>query len=652
MVLSPADATIASGGSQTYTVEGFDVYGNSRGDITFGTTTYSITPDGSCTSNVCTATVSGSHTVKATRGAKNATAILHVSAGATASIVISDTASTLAGAGVTYTAQAFDSIGNSLGDVTSETTFTMAPDGSCTANTCSATVAGSHTVTGTDGSFADDASMTVNPEALDHMVLSPADATIASGGSQTYTVEGFDVYGNSRGDITFGTTTYSITPDGSCTSNVCTATVSGSHTVKATRGAKNATAILHVSAGATASIVISPDTASTLAGAGVTYTAQAFDSIGNSLGDVTSETTFTMAPDGSCTANTCSATVAGSHTVTGTDGSFADDASLTVTPAPLDHIVVTPHDSTIPVGGSQSYTVEGFDVYGNSRGDLTIGTTFTITPDGSCTANVCTASIAGLHSVRAQRGKIDTATLHVGGATPVIGSFSPTAAKVGVPVVITGSGFTGATDVAFNGTAATFVIDSDTQITTAVPNGALTGKISVAGPGGAALSTGTFKVQPSITSFSPASGPVGTTVVVTGSAFTGATAVSFNGIAAVFTVDSYSQITATVPCCDASGKIKVTTPGGNVSSATAFKVPASISGFTPVSGPVGTSVVITGVAFTGASAVAFNGVGATFTVDSDTQITAVVPAGATSGKIKVTTGGGPASSPTNFTVTP
>jgi uncharacterized protein (TIGR03437 family) len=51
-------------------------------------------------------------------------------------------------------------------------------------------------------------------------------------------------------------------------------------------------------------------------------------------------------------------------------------------------------------------------------------------------------------------------------------------------------------------------------------------------------------------------------------------------------------------------------------------------------------------------AVAFNGVGATFTVDSDTQITAVVPAGATTGKIKVTTGGGPASSATNFQVTP
>ena len=183
------------------------------------------------------------------------------------------------------------------------------------------------------------------------MVLSPADATIASGGSQTYTVEGFDIYGNSRGDITFGTTTYSITPDGSCTSNVCTATVAGNHTVKATRGAKNATAILHVTPGGTASIVISPDNATSLAGAGVTYTAQAFDSIGNSLGDVTSETTFSISPDGSCTANTCSATVAGAHTVTGTDGSFTDDASMTVTPGRSTTSSSRPSDATIAARG-------------------------------------------------------------------------------------------------------------------------------------------------------------------------------------------------------------------------------------------------------------------------------------------------------------
>jgi hypothetical protein len=52
-----------------------------------------------------------------------------------------------------------------------------------------------------------------------------------------------------------------------------------------------------------------------------------------------------------------------------------------------------------------------------------------------------------------------------------------------------------------------------------------------------------------------------------------------------------------------------------------------------LSGPVGTSVTITGTGFTGATAVTFNGTPASFTVDLSTQITAKVPAGATDGPI-------------------
>ena len=77
----------------------------------------------------------------------------------------------------------------------------------------------------------------------------------------------------------------------------------------------------------------------------------------------------------------------------------------------------------------------------------------------------------------------------------------------------------------------------------------------------------------------------------------------------------------------------------------------SISGFTPTSGQVGSTVTINGNNLTGATAVSFNGTGATaFTVNSDTQITATVPAGATSGPISVTTPNGTATSTTSFTV--
>jgi hypothetical protein len=77
----------------------------------------------------------------------------------------------------------------------------------------------------------------------------------------------------------------------------------------------------------------------------------------------------------------------------------------------------------------------------------------------------------------------------------------------------------------------------------------------------------------------------------------------------------------------------------------------TITDFTPTSGPMGTSVAISGTKFSGATAVAFNTVSASFTVTSDTSIEATVPAGATTGPLSVTTPGGSATSTNNFTVT-
>jgi hypothetical protein len=76
----------------------------------------------------------------------------------------------------------------------------------------------------------------------------------------------------------------------------------------------------------------------------------------------------------------------------------------------------------------------------------------------------------------------------------------------------------------------------------------------------------------------------------------------------------------------------------------------SITGFAPTSGSVGSSVTITGNNFTGATAVSFNDVAATFTVNSSTQITATVPNNAATGAIRVTTANGTGTSSSNFTV--
>jgi hypothetical protein len=155
---------------------------------------------------------------------------------------------------------------------------------------------------------------------------------------------------------------------------------------------------------------------------------------------------------------------------------------------------------------------------------------------------------------------------------PVIESFTPAGAVVGKPVTIRGACFTGTTAVAFNGTPATFTVVSDSQIDTRVPDGALTGPISVTTPQGSDTSEVAFKVKPKIKSFTPTSGPVGTLVSLTGTAFTGATKVQFNGVNAAFTVDSYKTITATVPAGATTGYITVVTPGGKAKSKMVFTV--------------------------------------------------------------------------------
>jgi hypothetical protein len=191
-----------------------------------------------------------------------------------------------------------------------------------------------------------------------------------------------------------------------------------------------------------------------------------------------------------------------------------------------------------------------------------------------------------------------------------------------------------------------------------VPSGATSGPVTVVTPAGTATSSGTFTVTvsavPSVDGLSPASGPAGTYVQIGGHNFTGATAVNFNGVTAGFTVGSDGQITAQVPTGATSGPVSVTTPNGTGSSTSSFTVTGTIpeiAGFTPGSGAVGASVGLGGRHFTGATSVQFNGVPATFVVNSDTSISATVPAGATSGTITVTSPSGTATSSGSFTVT-
>ncbi|MCC7104391.1 MAG: IPT/TIG domain-containing protein, partial [Chloroflexi bacterium] len=241
-----------------------------------------------------------------------------------------------------------------------------------------------------------------------------------------------------------------------------------------------------------------------------------------------------------------------------------------------------------------------------------------------------------------------------------ITSFTPTSGPPGQPVTVTGSDFTGATQVQFNNSGAFFAVVSNTEIHTSVPLGASSGPIKITGPAGTTTSSGRFTVTerraPEVTSFTPTSGPRGTEVTITGRGFIDAVVVEFDGANASFSIDSDTQLRAIVPDDGTTGRIRVANNEGDTKSDGTFSVTSGsvnsprITSFSPSSGSPGTLVTLDGSGFGGTTIVEFNGLGAVFTIVSASQLQATVPDGATTGYIRVATDSADTRSSKKFTV--
>lgn len=229
---------------------------------------------------------------------------------------------------------------------------------------------------------------------------------------------------------------------------------------------------------------------------------------------------------------------------------------------------------------------------------------------------------------------------------PVITDLTPDSGPEsgGTVVTITGEGFTDATGVLFGETlAASFVVDSDSQITVTTPAHA-PGVVDVyvlhlAG----ASEPGEFTFTPliDVADIDPGFGPEdgGTEVTITGVCFTDATGVTIGGVtvpASEFSTHTGTVIVFETPA-HAPGVVDVTIHGtaecgGDATVTDGFEYISDdapvLASLSPDNGPEsgGTTVVITGSGFTDASGVTFGDVpAASFTVDSDTQITVTTP---------------------------
>jgi hypothetical protein len=291
---------------------------------------------------------------------------------------------------------------------------------------------------------------------------------------------------------------------------------------------------------------------------------------------------------------------------------------------------------------------------------------FNNTPSTSVIVNGAATQISARVPAGATSGPITVVTpqgtnnspgpFTVVGAGPYITAFTPTAGSAGATVFVYGVHFTGATNATFNGVPGiNFFVQSDTQLRVDAPSGVTTGPMAVNSPSGRSQTSSNFFVAPVIRTVSPGLGRAGTNVVLTGSNFLGTVSVSFAGTNAAFTVVNNTNIQTTVPVGARTGLIRVTTPAFSAFSAANFVVQPTVTGFAPNIGIPGTSVTISGANFNvvGTPTVRFNGVAAAPpTGISFGQLTAVVPAGTTTGPISVTTTDGSYTNANNFFLPP
>jgi len=307
-------------------------------------------------------------------------------------------------------------------------------------------------------------------------------------------------------------------------------------------------------------------------------------------------------------------TTAGGESVelTGTNLSFTTSVNFGATAAPSIQIIDASHViATTPL---------------HTAG--TVGVTVNTTSGSSTLANSFTYSLA-----------------------PTISAVNPVSGPLAgnITITLSGSNLTNTSQVNFGGQAASNIqIINDSTLTLTLPASLSAGPVNVTVTtpvGSVTLPNGfTYANVPTLTSVTPNSGTIagGTNVSLSGTNLLGTSNITFAGINATgFSVINDTTVTAITPASSVAGTfdVVITTPVSNATLVAGFTyntLPA-LSSLSPLSGSTagGTQVTLTGSNLLNTNSVTFDGLSASFIVNSDTSITAVTPNHPTPGVINV-----------------
>lgn len=246
-----------------------------------------------------------------------------------------------------------------------------------------------------------------------------------------------------------------------------------------------------------------------------------------------------------------------------------------------------------------------------------------------------------------------------GGEPPVLVGFVPGGAAPSALLQLEGVRLAGATEVRIGGAPAVFRIVSDTRIEATVPGAAQDGPVTVTAPSGTAEAPFAFSRidppgPPELAAGTVPRGTAGGTLLLEGRHFQHLTNVTVGGRSVTARVLGGNRVYVTLPRDMAGERTLVMSGVEGVLSVPVTLAPLppapEVAEASPRTGRAGDPVILLGRHLGLATQVTFQGMAATFVVLGPNQVRAVVPEGARTGVLRVTTPGGTGISPFDFTV--
>ena len=273
----------------------------------------------------------------------------------------------------------------------------------------------------TDGNVIGSANVALIVDQLVLISVSPSTTTLAAGATAPFTARGYDQYNNPITVNPLWTVTGNSSIDAN--SGVLTASTAAQSDVivaatqDTVQGPVTGAAIVDIVPGPLHSITVAPNSITMTVGATQTFAATGFDQYSN-LFNLTpiwtaSNTGGAISANGVFTAGT---SVASGVLVTATQGGFAGAATINIVPGPPAVLSILPTNAVISAGISLAYSVIAHDAFGNSIGDVTAGTTFSITPAAGAVfvGSSVTPTVKNIYLITAiHNGLVATTTLTV-----------------------------------------------------------------------------------------------------------------------------------------------------------------------------------------------------------------------------------------------